>query len=125
MNGERSTVYNEVGERYKGSWKNNKRHGKGVFFYKSGNRYEGEWKDDKRHGLGTLYILEEDENKLRISYSGNWINDKPSVSHFVLSFLCVAGKPVCMFAQVVGLFFFCCWTDTFIVECFAFSFLNV
>ena len=78
MNGERSTVYNEVGERYKGSWKNNKRHGKGVFFYKSGNRYEGEWKDDKRHGLGTLYKLEHEESKLRVSYSGNWLNDKPS-----------------------------------------------
>ena len=78
MNGERSTVYNEAGERYKGSWKGNKRHGKGVFFYKSGNRYEGEWKDDRRHGLGTLYILEHEESKLRVSYSGNWVNDKPS-----------------------------------------------
>ena len=78
MNGERSTVYNEAGERYKGSWKGSKRHGKGVFFYKSGNRYEGEWKDDRRHGLGTLYILEHEESKLQVSYSGNWVNDKPS-----------------------------------------------
>ena len=76
MNGERSTVYNERGERYKGSWKNNKRHGKGIFFYKNGNRYEGEWKDDKRDGLGTLYVLVADEQKLRVRYSGAWVDDK-------------------------------------------------
>ena len=54
--------------------------GKGIFFYKNGNRYEGEWKNDKRHGLGTLYVLVEQENKLRVQYSGVWTDDKPCVS---------------------------------------------
>ncbi|KAH9273091.1 hypothetical protein BASA83_004668 [Batrachochytrium salamandrivorans] len=55
--GPHATVYLINGDRYIGDWKDNKRHGKGMQFYKqSGNVYEGEWENDQRHGFGTLSI---------------------------------------------------------------------
>ncbi len=41
-----------------GSFKNDKRTGRGVFYRANGERYEGEFKDGKRHGIGisTLQI---------------------------------------------------------------------
>jgi hypothetical protein len=40
------------GDRYNGSFKNNKMDGFGVYFYKNGDKYEGEWKNDKKFGKG-------------------------------------------------------------------------
>ncbi|CAF4191791.1 unnamed protein product, partial [Adineta steineri] len=37
----------ENGSRYEGEWKNQKRHGKGTFYYANGNTYTGDWVDDK------------------------------------------------------------------------------
>lgn len=34
------------GEAYEGDWKNDKAHGKGIYYYKDGSYYEGEWADD-------------------------------------------------------------------------------
>ena len=38
------------GDTYKGSWRYDKRAGKGVAIFKSGLQYDGEWKDDMAHG---------------------------------------------------------------------------
>lgn len=94
-NGTGTGVWERSGGVYKGVWKGNKRHGKGVYTWKdgeryegafendkrtgfgsyswsSGERYEGNWLNNKRHGIGTLY--DRDGN---ISYQGEWENDKP------------------------------------------------
>ncbi len=42
------------GTRYKGEWKDNKRHGKGVLIRPDGTKYSGEWLNDKPDGQGTL-----------------------------------------------------------------------
>lgn len=36
------------GNIYKGTWKNNKMHGKGEFEWQDGRHYEGEYLDDKK-----------------------------------------------------------------------------
>ncbi|KAI8920505.1 hypothetical protein BC831DRAFT_479341 [Entophlyctis helioformis] len=55
--GPHATVYLINGDRYIGDWKDNKRHGKGMHYYrKTGNLYEGEWENDMRQGYGTLSV---------------------------------------------------------------------
>ena len=39
---------------YEGSWKNNKRDGKGVYKWSNGDVYDGDWKDNRPNGQGTL-----------------------------------------------------------------------
>lgn len=60
------------GEQYEGEFKEDKREGKGSYTWPSGERYEGNWKNNQRYGQGTLYDL--DGN---ISYEGLWEDDKP------------------------------------------------
>jgi len=43
------------GDIYKGSFKDNKRHGPGLCQFSTGAIYKGEWKDDKPHGNGLLF----------------------------------------------------------------------
>ena len=38
--------------KYKGDWREDKRHGKGTCFYADGAMYEGDWADDAHHGHG-------------------------------------------------------------------------
>jgi hypothetical protein len=54
---------------YKGEWKNNKRHGKGLFEWADGVKYDGDYRDDKRHGEG-VYTWPSGEK-----YTGEWRND--------------------------------------------------
>ena len=66
--------YWENGEKYTGEWKNDIREGKGIQFYNNGQNYDGEWKNDKREGRGILYYnnrIDEYDN-----YDGEWQNDK-------------------------------------------------
>lgn len=42
------------GTKYEGMWKENRRCGKGTFYYLDGIVYEGEWKDNKRNGRGMV-----------------------------------------------------------------------
>lgn len=65
----------KVNNKYKGDWKNDKKHGFGVQIYPNGNKYEGEWRQNKRHGKGTYWILNQ-RNKLIRQYTGKWENDK-------------------------------------------------
>ena len=39
---------------YEGSWKNNKRDGRGVYKWSNGDVYDGDWKDNRPNGQGTL-----------------------------------------------------------------------
>lgn len=95
-NGIGTGVWERSGGVYKGEWKDNQRHGKGVYTWKdgeryegafendqrtgfgsynwsSGERYEGNWVNNRRQGTGTLY--DPDGN---ISYQGQWEKDKPA-----------------------------------------------
>ena len=56
--------------KYEGEFVNDKREGKGIFYYIKGNKYEGEWKNDKRHGKGKMYYTSGD------IYDGDYKNDK-------------------------------------------------
>lgn len=55
---------------YRGQWKNNMKHGKGVQIWPDGAKYEGEWKWDKANGKGKFTHAEGD------IYDGEWLNDK-------------------------------------------------
>lgn len=46
------------GERYLGTFKNGKKHGRGIYFYGNDDRYEGEFKDDQKDGFGTLFAAD-------------------------------------------------------------------
>jgi len=41
-------VYYASGNRYEGTWMDDKKNGQGVYYFASGNRYEGTWMDDNR-----------------------------------------------------------------------------
>ena len=57
---------------YEGLWKENKRHGEGVFTTKYGDYYEGNYQHDKRHGFGKYYFRNGDY------YVGDWEDGKRS-----------------------------------------------
>ena len=50
---------------------NDKREGKGSFFWKDGRIYDGQWKDGKQHGKG-LFIKHEGQ----LAKVGIWENGK-------------------------------------------------
>jgi len=72
--GEHATVYHTNGDRYRGQYENNMRHGQGTLLYKNGNKYEGEFQMDKQHGFGTHWICK--DGKLRMQYRGGFANGK-------------------------------------------------
>ena len=37
-------------EKYEGEWRNNKREGKGIYYYNNGDREMGDYSNDKRIG---------------------------------------------------------------------------
>ena len=45
---------------------------------KTGAVYDGDWKDDKRHGYGVYSVM--DGGALMKQYAGGWKNDKKHVS---------------------------------------------
>mmetsp|Transcript_24712 Transcript_24712/g.46053 ORF Transcript_24712/g.46053 Transcript_24712/m.46053 type:complete len:492 (-) Transcript_24712:352-1827(-) len=58
------------GNKYDGSYKNNKRDGYGKFVFANGNLYNGEWKEDRRHGQGTYSFVSGE------LYVGQWEMNK-------------------------------------------------
>nr|KAJ3421266.1 hypothetical protein HK105_004071 [Polyrhizophydium stewartii] len=54
-------------------YKDGKREGFGVMFYRSGNVYEGEWKGGVKHGRGRMVWYDRSEE-----YDGEWKGNKPS-----------------------------------------------
>eukprot|EP01083_Nonionella_stella_P092048 257518_1 len=67
----------QTGSTYTGDWLNNQMHGYGTKIWPNGNKYEGEWSMGLRHGHGTFWVKVKDENgeKLRKIYTGNWTYD--------------------------------------------------
>ena len=51
---QRGTYTYPDGTTYDGEWKDEKRHGQGIWIRPDGMKYEGEWKNDKPNGQGTL-----------------------------------------------------------------------
>jgi hypothetical protein len=59
------------GKYYKGTWKNDKKHGEGKLYFKDGEiSYEGFYKDGKRHGKGKM------TDKKGNKYNGDWVENK-------------------------------------------------
>ena len=52
--------------------------GSGTVVYPNKGKYEGDWLTGKRHGMGALWLSEND--RYRISYTGEWQRDKFHVS---------------------------------------------
>ena len=44
------------GDKYNGTWKNDKRDGKGIMEYSNGSIYDGTWKNNLKEGKG-IYSL--------------------------------------------------------------------
>ena len=61
-------VYYASGNRYEGTWMDDKKNGQGVYYFASGNRYEGTWMDDNMNGQGVHYYADGDR------YEGTWID---------------------------------------------------
>ena len=68
--GGKGVYYFADGDKYDGDWKDDKKDGKGVFYFADGDKYEGYWKDDKFDGKGVYYF----KNGNR--YEGDWKDDK-------------------------------------------------
>ena len=54
---------------FKGFWKDNNYHGKGKLTRPNGDTYEGDWKEDKREGFGIQFY-----KKSGHKYEGMWKN---------------------------------------------------
>ena len=66
----KGTYYWTNGDKYIGSWKEGLRIGQGTYIWEDGSKYIGEWKDDNMHGKGTYYWTNGDK------YIGEWKYDK-------------------------------------------------
>ena len=71
MFGDNSDFEATRGCSYYGDWKDNMRHGKGIFTWLDGSSYDGEWESNKRHGRGELFIA-----CTNLRYSGYWENNQ-------------------------------------------------
>ena len=71
-------LYEENG-RYEGEIKNDKKEGKGIFYWNNGNRYEGDFRNDKIEGKGIYYFNSGDR------MMGDYYNDKPVGKHVRLT----------------------------------------
>eukprot|EP00762_Andalucia_godoyi_P007794 ANDGO_01797.mRNA.1 Flagellar radial spoke protein 1 len=60
MDGRGLYVFKEVQSKYLGRYKNGKKHGHGILWYKDGSRYEGTFADDELHGIGIYYYANGD-----------------------------------------------------------------
>ena len=60
------------GDNYHGQWKDDMKHGQGVYFSKTGNIFVGKFRYGKKHGLGISTV------KSGTVYDGNYRNDKRS-----------------------------------------------
>lgn len=63
---------NRAGDRYEGTWKDNKFNGRGVYYFKDGDRYEREFINGNFHGYGKYFYQNGS------MYDGNWIKGKKS-----------------------------------------------
>ena len=64
--------------KYEGTIIDNKREGKGIFYYNNGARYEGNWKNNLKEGKGIYYY----NNGIR--EMGDYLKDKRIGKHVAL-----------------------------------------
>ncbi len=69
--------YYKTRDKYDGEWKNNKKEGKGILYYCNGDKYDGEWKNNKKEGKGIFYFKNGDK------YDGEWKNDKSLMTGYL------------------------------------------
>lgn len=65
--------------KYIGEWKENKKHGKGIYYSMSGTKYDGNWENDQREGFGTLILRDQEA-----FVSGIWRNDQLTETNGIL-----------------------------------------
>ena len=65
----RGKFYWNCGDIYEGEWKNDMKDGKGIYYCNNTNRYEGDFKNDKAEGKGIFYYNDGSR------YEGDWKND--------------------------------------------------
>ena len=66
----KGSFYYKNGKKYEGEWKNDTEEGFGIMKYKNGDQYEGYFKKGKKEGKGIYYY----NNGNR--YEGDWLGDK-------------------------------------------------
>lgn len=59
------------GDRYEGEWKDNRRHGQGVYQFSNGDRYIGEFREDRFEGQAKFFYANG-----ATPVSGTWANNK-------------------------------------------------
>ncbi|XP_030757873.1 MORN repeat-containing protein 3-like isoform X3 [Sitophilus oryzae] len=75
-NGFRRTIYNTVGDRYIGEWKDDKKSGKGIILTRNDDLYEGDMERNFRHGFGVLSKKIPNTEVYQLCYRGDWKNGK-------------------------------------------------
>jgi len=68
--GEHATVFHTNGDKYRGQYEGNMRHGAGTLLFKNGDKYEGEFQGGLQHGFGTHWVNK--KGKLRMQYRGGF-----------------------------------------------------
>ena len=66
--------YYPNGDKYEGDWFDDKINGNGIYTWSSGSKYLGEFQDNKRHGKGVFYFNKDPWKGDH--YDGDWLNDK-------------------------------------------------
>lgn len=67
----RGVAHMTSGDVYDGGFEEGKRHGWGRMEYRDGSVYEGDWQRGARHGTGSWVFFSE-------QYTGGWLEDLPS-----------------------------------------------
>lgn len=71
----------EAYKQYRGQWREDKKHGFGVLFYRNGGVYVGQWDTNQKHGLGVLLECPGAANNPTAMpsyrYEGQWHEDTP------------------------------------------------
>ncbi|XP_066245982.1 MORN repeat-containing protein 3-like [Euwallacea similis] len=75
-NGFRHVIFNALGDKYIGEWKNDKKAGKGVIITRNGKLYEGDMENNYRHGFGVLAQRTPSTDVYSLRYRGDWKNGK-------------------------------------------------
>ncbi|GAW81410.1 hypothetical protein, conserved [Plasmodium gonderi] len=89
----RKTIHeNEDCDKYSGYWERGEKNGFGVFYFRCGDKYVGTWKNDKKHGL--LYRIKSNGIILKCMYQNDEViseqelNKTFKINHMYTNSLC-------------------------------------